>query len=51
MRHKQSGASYIPEPSRVADDSEIGQGSGKKPEKDVVLQALHHHKDQQNESG
>lgn len=41
LRHKQSGASYIPEPSRVTDDSEIGQGSGKKPDKDGVLQVLH----------
>ena len=44
-------ALYIPEPCRVPDDSEIGQGSGKKPDKDGVLQALHHHKDQQMSQG
>lgn len=34
-------------PCQVADDSEIGQGSGKKPDNDGVQQALHQHNDQQ----
>ena len=42
---------FIPEPCRVADNSEIGQGSGKKPDNDEVLQVLHHHKDQLSETG
>ena len=41
----------MPEPCRVADDSEIGRGSGKEPDNDGVLQVLHHHKDQRNEAG
>lgn len=44
---RQSTALFIPEPCRVADDSEIGQGSGKKPDNDGVQQALHQHNDQQ----
>ena len=35
---RQSTALFIPEPCRVPDDSEIGQGSGKKPDNDGVLQ-------------
>ncbi|MCI9441119.1 MAG: hypothetical protein HFH15_07785 [Ruminococcus sp.] len=42
---------FIPEPCRILDDSEIGQGSGKKPDNDGVVQVLHHHKDRLNEAG
>ena len=31
-----AGSIFIPEPCRVPDVSEIGQGSGKKPDNDVV---------------
>ena len=41
----------IPEPWRVPDNSEIGQGSGKKPDTDVVPVVRHHHEDQRNETG
>ena len=41
---RQSTALVIPEPCWVPDDSEIGQGSGKKPDNNGVLQLLHHHK-------
>ena len=44
---RQSTVLFIPEPCRVADDSEIGQGSGKNPDNDGVQQALHQHNDQQ----
>ena len=41
----------IPEPCGVPDNSETGQGSGKKPDNDVVPVVRHHHKDQRNETG
>jgi len=34
-----------------ANNSETGQGSGKKPDNDVVPVVRHHHKDQRNETG
>ena len=37
----------IPEPFRGPDDSEVGQGSGKKPDNDEVQHVLHQHNDQQ----
>jgi len=41
----------IPEPCGVPDNSETGQGSGKKPDNDVVPVVRHHHEDQRNETG
>ena len=42
---------YVPEPCRVPEDSEIGQGSGKKLDNDGVRQVLYQDKDQQNDIG
>lgn len=40
-----------PEPCRVPEGSEIGQGSGREPDNDGVRNVLHQHNDQQVEAG
>ena len=51
MQHKSPVELYIPEPCRVPNDFEIGQGSGKQPDSDGVPQVLHQRNDQLNETG